>query len=203
MGTAKIIQLYPRSGLARLPQGVRRPLPARVPRDVAAQAQDFLRWREQQYLATLVEAPARNIAGRSPFDFAIGDPLFSVVCALLLIATAVVAYADSAPIETLSAPEVMRVADRVAEIMNLPPLTIVPPAVMMERCNGHAGETDGKVIRVCSREPEACRVRIIGHEIAHLLILKHRGAVADAEGLALAVEDAIDGGFKPNCEGRR
>lgn len=93
------------------------------------------------------------------------------------------------------------IAAKVADLMNLPPLETVPPVVFMEHRTGHAGETDGREVRISLHEPEACWLRIVAHEYSHILNRLHRGAMPrhEEEAIARAVEDAIDPVYRPNC----
>ena len=74
------------------------------------------------------------------------------------------------------------------------------PIETMTECGGRWGETDGKVVRVCERAPEACRLRIVAHELTHVLIARAYGARSDAEGISRAMELIVDTEFKPGCD---
>lgn len=108
-------------------------------------------------------------------------------------------------IETVSPVEVQMVSDAVVEALRFHGFDKVQvgtpmPVYLIALYNGHAGETDGATITINARAPEACRTRILAHELTHVLIARAYGAVPESEALARTVEEIVSPGYMPNCD---
>lgn len=107
--------------------------------------------------------------------------------------------------ETVSPVEVQMVSDAVVEALRFHGFDKVQagapmPVNLIALYNGHAGETDGATITINARAPDACRTRILAHELTHILIARAYGAVPESEAIARAVEEIVSPGYMPNCD---
>lgn len=136
----------------------------------------------------------------------IGQMLRIAVSVLVAIAIAIVmaAVARADEIETVPAAEVQPVADMVASWLRDKGFKAtsdhLPPVVLVALYNGRSGETNGRLIRVDARAPDACRTKIVAHELLHVILFRSNGAVAGDEALARQVEDVVDPDYKPGCD---
>ena len=112
------------------------------------------------------------------------------------------AYADDS--ETVAPAEVAIVANQVVETLRFQGFDVqvgdLPPAHIVRIDGRNTAETPGSSVRINDRMPEACRTRLLAHELTHIFIDRRYGAIADGEAIARAVESIVVPDYQPGCD---
>lgn len=136
----------------------------------------------------------------------IGDFAFGIVTGLCLGVGLgmMIGSANADGLETIDQAEVAVVANQVVDELRNHGFDVqvgtLPPAYIVRLDDGNTAETTGHSVRINERMPQACRTRLLAHELAHVFLDRKYGARDDGELVARTVEDLVVPEWQPGCD---